>query len=292
MTAATTSTSAVTGSVDARGERRLRRVPATVAAAMVVILAVAVAVVAPAIAPHDPDLINPLESLRGPSWQHFFGTDQLGRDVFSRTIAGSRTACLAPLVLALGSITVSVGLGLVAGFAGRWVDVAVSRFVDLLYSLPGLVVAIVVVGVTGGGLAMSIAVLLLFSLPMNVRIFRAAVLERVQLPYIEAARTVGISTPRIILTQLLPALVPLIVTTFFLQYTYGLVAVSSLSFLGLGVPPGAPDWGRMMFENRASLSSNLWATAGPGVVLAALAVSANVVGDWIHHVNERSARQR
>jgi ABC-type dipeptide/oligopeptide/nickel transport system permease subunit len=274
------------------GRRRLPRVPVTVAASMLVILAVVVAVVAPAIAPHDPDFINPLESLRGPSRQHLFGTDQLGRDVFSRVIAGARTACIAPLVLAIGSVVVSLALGLMAGFAGRRVDVAVSRLVDVLYSLPGLVVAIVVVGVTDGGLAMSIAVLLLFGLPMNVRIFRAAVLERVRLPYMEAARTVGMSTPRIIFTQLVPALVPLIVTSFFLQYTYGLVAVSSLSFLGLGVPPGAPDWGRMMFENRASLSSNVWATAGPGVVLAALAVSANVVGDWIHHANETAARQR
>jgi ABC-type dipeptide/oligopeptide/nickel transport system permease subunit len=274
------------------GARRTLRIPVTVVASMLVILAVVAAVVAPALAPHDPEFINPIESLRGPSWQHLFGTDQLGRDVFSRVIAGARTACIAPLVLAIGIVVVSAALGLVAGFAGRWVDLAVSRFVDLLYSLPGLVVAIVVVGVTDGGLGMAIAVLLLFGLPMNVRIFRAAVLERVRLPYIEAARTVGISTPRIIFTQLLPALVPLIVTSFFLQYTYGLVAVSSLSFLGLGVPPGAPDWGRMMFENRASLSSNMWATAGPGIVLAALAVSANVVGDWIHHANERAARQR
>jgi ABC-type dipeptide/oligopeptide/nickel transport system permease subunit len=274
------------------GRRRTLRIPVTVALAMLVIVAVAAAVVAPVLAPHNPDFLNPLESLRGPSWQHPLGTDKLGRDVFSRVIAGARTACIAPLVLAIGSVVVSVALGLVAGFAGRWVDLAVSRFVDVLYSLPGLVVAIVVVGVTDGGLRMSIAVLLLFGLPMNIRIFRAAVLERVRLPYIEAARTVGISTPRIILTQLLPTLVPLIVTSFFLQYTYGLVAVSSLSFLGLGVPPGAPDWGRMMFENRASLSSNVWATAGPGVVLAALAVSANVVGDWIHHANETAARQR
>jgi peptide/nickel transport system permease protein len=125
-----------------------------------------------------------------------------------------------------------------------------------------------------------------------VRLCRAAVLERVRLPYVEAARTVGLSTARIVFTQILPAISPLIVTTFFLQYTYGLVEVSSMSFLGLGVAPGDPDWGRMMFENRPILASNAWATAGPGIVLAALAVSANVVGDWVYHRHERTARQR
>lgn len=290
-----TAVSPVAGTAsDATVARRRRppRVPVIVGLATLLITAVVVVVLFPALAPHDPDFIDTAQSLRGPSWSHPFGTDQLGRDVFSRVIAGARTACIAPLLLALGMVAVSVALGLVAGVAGRWVDLVVSRFIDLLYSIPGLVVAIVLVGVTGGGLGMAVAVLLLFGLPMNVRIFRAAVIERVRLPYIEAARTVGISTPRIILTQLLPALVPLIVTTFFLQYTYGLVAVSSLSFLGLGVAPGAPDWGRMMFENRASLASNMWATAGPGIALAGLAVSANIVGDWLHLRHDTAARQR
>lgn len=274
-------------------QRRMLRVPATVVVATLVILVVVAMVLVPqVVAPHDPDFIDTAESLRGASWQHPFGTDQLGRDVFSRVVAGARTAAIAPLVLALGGIVLSVALGIMAGLVGGWVDQAVSRFVDVLYSVPGLVVAIVLVGVTDGGLYMAVAVLLLFGLPMNVRVFRSAVLERVGLPYMEAARTVGLSTPRIILTQLLPALVPLIVTSFFVTFTYGLLAVSSLSFLGLGVPPGTPDWGRMVFENRTSLQSNVWATAGPGIVLAALAVSANIVGDWIHDQNETAARQR
>ena len=139
---------------------------------------------------------------------------------------------------------------------------------------------------------MALVVLLIFGLPTNVRVLRAAVLERVQLPYMEAARTVGLSKIRIVFTQLIPALTPLIVTSLFIQFTYGVVEVSSLSFLGLGVPVGSPDWGRMLFENRSALSSNVWATAAPGICIVALAVSANIVGDWIFNRYENASRQR
>ncbi|GAB3598541.1 ABC transporter permease [Microbacterium tumbae] len=283
-------TTLATGAV--RGLRIATRLPFVVALAGIVLLGVMVMVLAPQLGPYDPALISPAESLQGPNPTHLLGTDQLGRDVFSRVIAGARTAFLAPLALAAGSVTLSVVLAILAGFVGGRVDDLISRIIDVLYSIPSLIVAIVVVGVTGGGFVMALVILLIFGIPTNVRVLRAAVLERVRLPYMEAARTVGLSKIRIVFTQLIPALTPLIVTSLFIQFTYGVVEVSSLSFLGLGVPVGSPDWGRMLFENRSALSSNVWATAAPGICIVALAVSANIVGDWTFNRFEKASRQR
>ncbi|GAA0966104.1 ABC transporter permease [Acrocarpospora macrocephala] len=268
------------------------KVPIAVVISLVFLAVAVLCVCAPFIAPHDPSFINPAESFRGPSAEHLLGTDQLGRDIVSRIIAGARTAVLAPLLLAAGTVLISTALAVLAGYAGGRVDGVIGRVNDVLYSIPSLTVAIVVVGVTGGGFALSICVLMIFALPANIRLLRAAVLERVHLPYIEAARTLGVSTPRILVTQLVPAISPLIVTSFFLQVTFAIVELSSLSFLGLGVPPGSPDWGRMLAENRSALSSNVWATAGPGLCLVALAVSANLIGDWLYTKYEQAGRSR
>lgn len=271
---------------------RRRRPPIGVIVAIGVATLALVMVVFPQLAPHDPDFIDAGAILQGPSATHLLGTDQLGRDVLSRVVAGARTAVLAPLGLASGTVVVALLLGLAASYRRGWVDGLLGRVIDVLYAVPALLVAIVVVGVTGGGFALALLILLVFGLPSPFRLFRAAGMERVNLPYMEAARAVGLSHPRIIFTQLLPTLRPLLVSLLFLQFTYGLIEVSSLSFLGLGVPPGSADWGRMMFENRATVSSNVWATAAPGIALVGLAVSTNVIGDWLYNRHEMRERQR
>ncbi|MGW8670996.1 ABC transporter permease [Streptomyces niveus] len=271
------------------------KLPVTVGISIVFTALAVICVIAPFVAPHDPAFIDPAKSFQGPSLDHLLGTDQLGRDIASRIIAGARTAVLAPLAIAAGAVLISTVLAVLAGYAGGRVDAVIGRVNDVLYSIPSLTVAIVIVGVVGGGFALSIAVLTVFGLPSNIRLLRAAVLERVNLPYIEAAKMSGVSTPRILLTQLVPAISPLIVTSFFLQVTFAIVelsSLSSLSFLGLGVAPGSPDWGLMLAENRSALSSNVWAAAGPGLSLVALAVSANLIGDWLYTKYEKAGRSR
>ena len=132
-----------------RGLRTAKRMPFVVALAGIVLLGAMIMVLAPQLGPYDPAFISPAESLQGPSPTHLLGTDQLGRDVFSRVIAGARTAFLAPLALTVGSVTLSLVLAILAGFVGGRVDDLISRTVDVLYSIPSLIVAIVVVGVTG-----------------------------------------------------------------------------------------------------------------------------------------------
>jgi ABC-type dipeptide/oligopeptide/nickel transport system permease subunit len=289
-----TNTSVLTGGRVSPWRRSAGRLklPVTVGISIVFMALAVICVIAPFVAPHDPAFIDPAKSFQGPSLDHLLGTDQLGRDIASRIIAGARTAVLAPLAIAAGAVLISTVLAVLAGYAGGRVDAVIGRVNDVLYSIPSLTVAIVIVGVVGGGFALSIAVLTVFGLPSNIRLLRAAVLERVNLPYIEAAKMSGISTPRILLTQLVPAISPLIVTSFFLQVTFAIVELSSLSFLGLGVAPGSPDWGLMLAENRSALSSNVWAAAGPGLSLVALAVSANLIGDWLYTKYEKAGRSR
>lgn len=275
-----------------RASRGRSRAPITIIVSIAVLTAVVVCALVPALAPQSATHIDAGKSLLGPSGEHLLGTDQLGRDVLSRIVAGARSALLGPLLLATGSVTISAALALAAGYFGGVVDAVISRAVDVLYSVPAVIVAIVVVGVVGGGFWVALAVLLVFGLPQGVRVFRAAVLERVRLPYVEAAQTLGVRPSRIVLGHLLPNLLPLIVAGFFLKFTYGIVDLSSLSYLGLGVPPGAADWGRMLSENRIALDSNAWAAAGPGIALVLVAVSMNLVGDWLFARYERTGRSR
>lgn len=269
--------------------RQICALPLGVAASAAVLVVVGGFAAVPGLAPQDPDLITATESLAGPGATHWLGTDQLGRDIASRVVAGARSALVGPAVLATITVVASALLALLAGYLRGWWDAVISRVVDVLYSVPALVVAIVVVGVLDGGYATAIAVLAVFGLPQNVRVLRAAVIEQAARPYMEAARTLGVPTWRILLTNLLPTILPILVASFFLQFTYGIVDLSSLSFLGLGVPPGAADWGRMLAENRSSLAGNAFAAFAPGLALIVVAVATNLVGDWLFTRHEQKA---
>jgi len=277
-----------------RGRRRRRgRLPLSVALSAIFLLAAIACAVAPGLlAPQDPALIDPASALQTASDAHLLGTDALGRDVLSRLVAGARSALVGPLILTTATVLLSTFLALVAGYLGGWFDAVVSRVADTIYALPALIVTIVIVGVFGGGWWLAIGVLVLFNMPTGLRILRAAVIERRDLPYVEAARTIGVGRWSIMTRHLLPNLEPLIVTCFFLGFTYGMVELSALSFLGLGVPPGSPDWGRMLAENRVQVSQNAWAAVAPGIAIVATVLSANILGGWLYEQLERRKRER
>ncbi|MBN9622411.1 MAG: ABC transporter permease [Actinobacteria bacterium] len=273
--------------------RTLPRVPPSVAVAALLLLVVVVCAVVPGLlAPDSPSQINPLEGLQPPSAAHLLGTDALGRDVLSRVIYGARSVLTGPLIVAIAVLAISTALALLSGYRGGWVDGVLGRTMDTLYALPPLIVAIVLVGVFGGGYTLAICVLIVFNIPNSFRALRAAVVERRGLPYVDAARSLGVPPRRVMLQHLLPNIVPLIVAGFFLRLTYGVVELSSLSFLGLGVPPGSADWGRMLAENRAGIFENAWAAIAPGVALVVVTVSANFVGDWLYERVEQKRRSR
>jgi peptide/nickel transport system permease protein len=234
------------------------------------------------VAPIDPHAQDLETGLVGPTERFWLGTDDLGRDIFSRTLVGSRTALLGPILIALGAMLIGNTFGLLAGYRGGRIDTLVMRTVDLMYALPALLVAIVVGGVLGGGYWIAVAILIVLFSPYDARLIRGATLEQRSLPYVEAARTLGLSQRRIMFRHVWPNLLPLVVANTFLNFAFALVTLAGLSFIGIGVDPGTPDWGRMLAESRTLLFDNPWSALAPGAMLVLTAVSMNLVGDWLY----------
>lgn len=262
---------------------RRRGVPLTVLVSIAfVTLLVVFAVLGSAITPHDPHQHRLLVGDTPPSAEFWAGTDLLGRDVASRSILGARTALVGAVVVSVGAFAIATLLGLISGYLGGAVDSAVMAWVDFMLALPGLLIAIVVVGVVGGGFWVAVLVLIVLFAAPDTRIVRSAVLEQRPLPYIEAARTLGVSKWRVMYAHILPNILPIILAYVVLDFAFALVSLAGLSFLGLGVQPGTADWGRMLFENKGLLFSNPWAAIVPALLIILTATSMNLVGDWMY----------
>jgi peptide/nickel transport system permease protein len=263
--------------------RARRRVPfGTLLAAGFILVIVVLAVIGSMIAPHSPDAQNLQIGVSGPSSEYWLGTDDLGRDVFSRLLVGTRTAVVGPAVIAIGAMVIGSLFGLISGYLGGIVDSVIMRWVDLMYALPGLLVAIVVVGVLGGGYWRAVILLLILSAPYDTRIVRGAALRERGLPYIEAARVLGYGKVRIMARHVWPNVLPIEFANAFLTFAFALVSLASLSFLGLGAGPETSDWGRMLAEGRTLLYDNPTAAIAPGVILVATAAATNILGDRLY----------
>lgn len=212
---------------------------------------------------------------------HLWGTDQLGRDIVDLTIAGASSALLGPATIALGAAVIGLVLGSIAGYFGRWSDMLISRWVDLLFALPVLLVAIVVVGVFGGSYWLTVSLLIVLFSPGDIRLVRAAVMEQRARPYIAATQLAGIRPRRIIAVHILPNITPLVLAQTLVNFGYALVSMSALSFLGLGIPPGAADWGRQLSDNRGILAQNPASVVVPALCIILVACAANLIGDWV-----------
>lgn len=276
---------------EVRSGRGRRRVPVLTAIAIAVLFVLVVALIfGSLIAPHDPDAQDLVVGATDRSSDHWLGTDDLGRDVFSRMIAGTRAALVGPLVVAFLTLFVGAPLGLAAGYFGGRVDGAISRATDLIWALPALLVAIVVLGVVDGGYTLTVAVIAFLSLPHMIRLSRSATLVQARLPYVDAVRTLGLSSTRIITRHVLPNVSPTIVATFLLDFVGALIVFSSLAFLGIGIEPGSADWGTMLASGRELLFVNPWLLLGPGLAIVVTATSVTLVGDWLfERLSERDA---
>jgi len=211
---------------------------------------------------------------------HLFGTDQVGRDILQMSIAGARTAIIGPVVIALGSMLIGLLLGTLAGYRGGVVDLLLSKYADLLLALPSTLIALVVAGLVDGGYWATVAVLILLFSPTDIRMIRGATLSQATRPYIESARVLGLSSRRIMFRHLVPNVLNVALTTMLLNVAFALVSMSALSFLGLGIAPGQPDWGRQLSDGRDLLSINAAASIVPGVLLIVTATAINLLGDW------------
>lgn len=255
-------------------------------------LVIVLAVIGPELAPHDPDAQDILIGVTGPGPDHPMGTDSLGRDIFSRVLAGTRTPVVGALCVAVLVMFLSTSFGLVAGYVGGRTETWIMRSVDLALALPGLLVLIVVVGAFKGGLVLAVFVLALLTAPPDVRVIRSVTLEERPRAYVEAARVMGLPPWRIMVSHVFPNILPIVVVNVCLNFTVALVALAALSFLGLGVGPGAADWGRMLFENRELMLANVWAALAPALMIMLTSTAANVAGDWAYERFEAKGTAR
>ena len=187
-----------------------------------------------------------------------------------------------PLIIAVVSMLIGNVLGLLAGYNGGIVDSLLMRWVDLMVAVPSLLIIIIVAGALGGGYWLAVVVLTVLTLPFDARVMRAVVLEQVPRPYVEAAKALGVSDRRIMLQHIWPNISSVAVTNAVLVFATSLIALSGLSFLGLGAPPGTADWGQMLAESQVLLFSNPIAAIAPGVAIVLTATSVNLIGDWVY----------
>lgn len=212
---------------------------------------------------------------------HPLGTDELGRDVLQLLIAGSGSALIGPFVIAVGSMLLGIVIGTLSGYIRGPFDFVLGRVTDLLLALPVVVVAIVVAGLFGSGYWVTVAMLVVLFAPSDIRLVRAAVIEQTARPYIESARMLRLSPLRVMFRHILPNVSPIIVTNALVNMAIAIVALSSLSFLGVGVAPGAADWGRQLDDGRALLLSNPAASLAPALAIVIVACAINLLGDAI-----------
>ena len=268
------------GSRFAEALKLMRRHPTIPLGATVLVAMVAIAILAPLLGTMDPTATSLARRLREPSAQFPFGTDMLGRDLYSRVLYGARISLLVGFSVAIFSSLGGLLLGLIAGFIKR-VDVVVMRIMDGLMSIPSMLLAIALMALTKGSVINVIVALTIVEIPRVTRLVRSTVLSLREQPYVEAATAAGASTPRIILRHILPnSLSPLIVQATYICAS-AMLTEAILSFLGAGTPPEIPSWGNMMAEGRLFFPIAPRIVLLPGVALAVTILAVNVLGDGL-----------
>lgn len=259
--------------------------------AMISLLILAVfvfmAVFAPLVAPYSPSTVNeagvivPPAFINGGSGQFFLGTDDLGRDLFSRLVYGSRVSLGVGFMVVFLSLFFGVLLGLTAGYWGGWVDSSIMRCVDILMSLPSILLAIVVVSILGPSLFNAVIAVSVVSLPGFIRIVRAAVLAEKSKTYVSASHGFGASHVRVALLNILPNCMAPIIVQATLGFSDGILNVAALGFLGLGAQPPTPEWGVMLSDARAYIESSWWLVTLPGLCILIVVLCFNILGDGL-----------
>jgi peptide/nickel transport system permease protein len=248
------------------------------------------AVLAPLIAPYAPNKLSVVNRLKPPSERWWFGTDEFGRDIFSRTIYAGQLSLLVGAVATLLAAAIGITLGLVAGFF-RKADGIVARIIDAMMAFPDILLAISLVAALGPSLATVIVALGIVYAPRLARIVRASTLIIRELPYIEAARALGVPTWRIMIRHVLRNLVsPILVQATFI-FAYAMLAEASLSFLGVGVSPEVPTWGTMIASGRQYVGSADWMTLFPGIAIVLAVLSLQLVGDGLRDLLDPRLRK-
>ncbi|AXA25289.1 MULTISPECIES: ABC transporter permease [Pseudomonas] len=267
-----------------RRQVRLSWPPLGASLAILFLLALLLAALAPGLFTRiDPLAIVPREAFQAPSWTHWLGTDQSGRDIFARIVHGARQSLLIGVAATLLSMAIAVSLGLLGGLGGARVDRGVGWLLEVLFAFPSLVLALLFVAVFGSGVGPLIIATGLGGAPGYARMVRGQVLAVRNSGYIEAARALGHPTARIVLRQLLPNAMRPLVVTLTMGVGQAIVWASALSFLGLGARPPAPEWGTMLSMGRDFIASAWWLTFFPGLFIVLTTLATTAAGRYLQH---------
>ncbi len=264
--------------------RRLRRQPVALAGTAIFVLFLLMALFGPLAAPYEYTAQNVAERLEGPSLQHPMGTDNFGRDVFSRVLVGARAVFLLGGAGTLLAAIIGTSLGLLAGYVGRLYDEAIMRILDVLLAFPALLLALVLMATAGPSNLNLVLVITVLYIPMFARIARSMVLDLRTREFVEAARLAGESRRHILFREILPNAIPPLLVEASVRFAYSIFLVASLGFLGLGVQPPSPDWGRQVNEARTFFDAAPWMLLFPAAAISLLVIGTSLMSDGLRHV--------
>jgi peptide/nickel transport system permease protein len=270
--------------------RRFRARPAAVAGLVIIVVFFVVAALAPLLAPDDPIRTSWTLIRKAPSWAHWMGTDENGRDVLSRVMFGARASLLAGVISVTIAAGIGVPLGLLAGFAGGKIDALIGRLVDAMLACPFLILAISLAAFLGPSLQNAMIAIGVSAAPAFVRVARGATLDAATNDYVEAARALGNPPWRVAVRHVLPNIVPPVTVQSTLAIATAIIAEASLSFLGLGQQPPAPSWGSMLNSAQRFLTQAPWLAIFPGLAIFLVVLSFNLVGDGLRDALDPRAK--
>ncbi len=271
--------------------RRLRHNGLVVTGLTILALLVLIALAAPLLPFGDPAAIHPLLRNRPLSLAHPFGTDVLGRDLFIRFAYGARLSLLICLQVAAASLAFGTGFGLLAGYFGGWTDTVVSRATDTLMAFPSILLALAIVATLGPSVQNVVLTLAVVYVPRVIRVARAPAMAEARKEYVEAARSCGVSVPRILLRYVLPNIMAPVMVQVTAVFAYAMVAEAALGFLGMGVPPPAPSWGNLLAESRKNIMTMPTQVLFPALGLALAVLGVNLVGDGLRDLLDPRMRR-
>ncbi len=272
--------------------RRVRRTKSVMIGGIVILIVTLLALAAPLIAPYNPDQLAVGRRLAVPTAAHWLGTDEFGRDIFSRLLFGAR------LTLYVGVVAVGIGLacgvaiGAIAAYAGGWLGGALMRAIDLLYTFPDVLIALGLVAFLGPNLTNAMIAVGVSAIPYYARVTYGIVLSERQKPYVDAAQVIGAGHARVIVRHLLPNVLPPMIVVASLGFSAAVLSAAALSFLGLGAQPPTPEWGLMLSTGRNYITRAPWLVIGPGVAIFVTVIAFNMFGDGVRDLLDPRQRQR
>ncbi|MFG6114615.1 nickel transporter permease [Halobacillus sp. MO56] len=258
---------------------------------IIISLLIIIAAFAPQIATHSPTDQSIIDRYQAPSAEHWLGTDELGRDIFSRIVHGSRITIQIGVITVGISMIVGVFLGAVAGFFGRWVDQIIMRLIDIMMAFPSILLAIALVAVLGKSLTNAMIAVGIVGVPHFARIVRSTVLSVKETEYIEASRVIGAKNGRILFSHVLPNCLAPIIVQATLTIGTAILDAAGLSFLGLGAQPPLPEWGAMLSDGRSALQTAPWVVMFPGFAILLVVLGFNLLGDGLRDALDPRLKQ-